>query len=408
MPQFAYYGRNANREPVEGKVEASSVANVADMLTQTGITPVSITEVAQVQQASDVIGKLMGHEKVSETDLMMFTRQFYTLTKAGVPIIRALRGLEQSAVQKSLKKLYLELAQALESGVELSQAMSRRDDVFDPFYIAMVRVGESAGRLEEVFMGMFKHLEFQKYIREQVKSALRYPTFVVLAMVVAIGIINIFVIPAFAKVFESLHAELPLMTRILMATSQFTLTWWPAILLSVVASWVGWQQFLKTTSGKLRWDKFKLRLPIVGDLIEKGALAQAMRSLALVFRSGVPVVQGLTMSAQVVDNAHLAQALAAMRSQVERGDSLLTASQRSGVFPPLVLQMIMVGEESGTLAEMLEEIGEMYQRDMEYGLKTLAQKIEPILLIMMGAMVLILALGVFLPMWDLGKAAIKN
>lgn len=407
MPQFAYYGRNANREPMEGKVEAASVAAVVDMLTQTGITPVSITEVPQVQQASDVIGRLLGQDKVTDIDLMMFTRQFYTLTKAGVPIIRALRGLELSAQQKSLKKLYLELAQGLESGVELSQAMSRRPDVFDPFYLAMVRVGESAGRLEEVFMGLFEHLEFQKNIKEQVKSALRYPTFVIMAMVGAIAIINVFVIPAFAKVFASLHAELPLMTRILMATSEFTLTWWPAILLGAGAAWVGWKQLLKTEMGRMRWDRFKLRMPVVGEMIEKGVLAQVMRSLALVFRSGVPVVQGLTLSAQVVDNAYLTQALTAMRSQVERGDSLLIASQRSGVFPPLVLQMIMVGEESGTLAEMLEEIGQMYQRDMEYGLKTLAQKIEPILLVMMGAMVLVLALGVFLPMWDLGKAAIK-
>ncbi len=407
MPQFAYYGRNANREPVEGRMEAASVANVVDTLTQTGITPVSITEVPQVQQASEVISRLLGSDKVSALELLMFTRQFYTLTKAGVPIIRALRSLEVSTQQKALKKLYAELAQALESGVELSQAMSRREDVFDPFYIAMVRIGESAGRMEEVFLGLFEHLEFQKYIKEQVKSALRYPTFVVLAMVVAIAIINIFVIPAFAKVFESLHAELPLMTRILMATSQFTLKWWPAVVGGAILAWLGWRQYLKTTLGRLRWDRTKLRMPIVGDLVEKGVLAQGMRSLALVFRSGVPVVQGLSLSAQVIDNAHISQALVVMRSQVERGDSLLTASQRSGVFPPLVLQMIMVGEESGTLGEMLEEIGQMYQRDMEYGLKGLSQKIEPILLVLMGAMVLVLALGVFLPMWDLGKAAIK-
>lgn len=407
MPQFAYYGRNINREPVEGRMEAVSVTAVADALTQTGITPVSITEVPQVQQASEVLEGLMGGNRITDVELVMFTRQFYTLAKAGVPIIRALRGLEMSAQQKALKKLYMELAQALESGVELSQAMARRDDVFDPFYIAMVRIGESSGRMEEVFMGLFEHLEFQKYIKEQVKSALRYPTFVVMAMVVAIAIINVFVIPAFAKVFANLHAELPLMTRILMATSSFTVTWWPAIVGGVAVAVVAWKQFLKTESGRLRWDRTKLRLPIVGDMVEKGVLAQAMKSLALVFRSGVPVVQGLTLAAQVVDNAHLTQALSAMRSQVERGESLLAASQRSGVFPPLVLQMIMVGEESGTLGEMLEEIGQMYQRDMEYGLKSLAQKIEPILLVMMGAMVLVLALGVFLPMWDLGKAAIK-
>lgn len=407
MPQFNYYGRNLNREPVEGRMEGVSVAAVADALVQTGITPVSITEVAEVQQASDVLDNLFGKNKVTRDDLMMFTRQFYTLTKAGVPIIRALRGLELSAQQKSLKKLYADLAQSLESGLELAQAMARREDCFDPFYIAMVRVGEQAGRMEEVFQGLFEHLEFQKYIKEQVKSALRYPTFVILAMVVAIAIINVFVIPAFAKVFESMHAELPLMTKILMTTSAFTVKWWPAMILGAVAAWVGWKQYLKTDAGRLAWDRQKLRMPIVGEMVEKGVLAQATRSLALVFRSGVPVVQGLTLSAQVVDNAYLTEALTTMRSQVERGDSLLAASQRAGVFPPLVLQMIMVGEESGTLGEMLEEIGQMYQRDMEYGLKSLAQKIEPILLVMMGAMVLVLALGVFMPMWDLGKAAIK-
>lgn len=407
MPEFAYYGRKANREPVQGTVQASSTANVADMLAQSGVTPVSITEIAPVQQASEVIGRLFGQDRVSPLELMMFTRQLYTLTKAGVPIIRALRGLEQSAQQKNLKKLYLELAQALESGVELSQAMSRRGDVFDSFYISMVQVGESAGRLEEVFLGLFKHLEFQKYIREQVKSALRYPTFVVLAMVGALVVINLFVIPAFAKVFEGLHAELPLMTRILLGMSQFTLAWWPALLAGAAALVVGWRQLLKLERGRYQWDRYKLRMPVVGELIEQGVLAQALRSLALAFRSGVPLVQGLSMAAHVVDNAHLSGALTTMRVQVERGDSLLAASQRSGVFPPLVLQMIMVGEESGTLDHMLDEVGELFQRDMEYGLKTLAQKIEPILLVIMGAMVLVLALGVFLPMWDLGKAAIK-
>ncbi len=406
MPQFSYYGRNARKEAVQGMLEASSTANVVDWLAQSGITPVSITEVKQVAEASDVLGKLLGKDRIDDVELMMFTRQLYTLSKAGVPIIRAFRSLEQSAESKGLKQLYNELAAGLESGIELSQTMARRSDVFDTFYVSMVRVGETTGRLEEVYIGLFHHLEFQRYMREQVKSALRYPSFVIMAMVGAIAIINIFVIPAFAKVFTSLHAELPLMTRILLGTSQFTLTWWPAILAAGVLAAIGWHLFVGSDSGRLAWDRTKLRLPIAGELIQKGVLAQATRSLSLVFRSGVPVVQGLTLASQVVDNVYVGQALAGMRSQVERGDSLLSASQRSGVFTPLVLQMIMVGEESGSLGEMLDEIGQMYQRDMEYGLKTLSQKIEPILLVALGAMVLVLALGVFMPMWDLGKAAL--
>ena len=406
MPQFSYYGRNARKEAVQGMLEASSTANVVDWLAQSGITPVSITEVKQVAEASDVLGKLLGKDRIDDVELMMFTRQLYTLSKAGVPIIRAFRSLEQSAESKGLKQLYNELAAGLESGIELSQTMARRSDVFDTFYVSMVRVGETTGRLEEVYIGLFHHLEFQRYMREQVKSALRYPSFVIMAMVGAIAIINIFVIPAFAKVFTSLHAELPLMTRILLGTSQFTLTWWPAILAAGVLAAIGWHLFVGSDSGRLAWDRTKLRLPIAGELIQKGVLAQATRSLSLVFRSGVPVVQGLTLASQVVDNVYVGQALAGMRSQVERGDSLLSASQRSGVFTPLVLQMIMVGEESGSLGEMLDELGQMHQRDMEYGLKTLSQKIEPILLVALGAMVLVLALGVFMPMWDLGKAAL--
>lgn len=406
MPQFAYYGRNAKKEAVQGLLEASSPSNVVDWLAQSGITPVSITEVKKAAEASDVISRLLGKDRITDVELMMFTRQMYTLTKAGVPIIRAFRSLEQSAESKGLKTLYNELASSLESGVELSQAMARRDDVFDTFYVSMVRVGETAGQLQEVFSGLFEHLEFQKYMKEQVRSALRYPSFVIMAMLVAVGIINVFVIPAFAQVFASMHAELPLMTRILLGTSKFTLTWWPAMLAGGVLAAIAWHLFVGSDAGRLAWDRTKLRLPIAGELIQKGVLSQAARSLALVFRSGVPVVQGLTLSAQVVDNAHVGQALAGMRTQVERGDSLLSASQRSGVFTPLVLQMIMVGEESGTIGEMLDEIGQMYQRDMEYGLKTLSQKIEPILLVALGAMVLVLALGVFMPMWDLGKAAL--
>uniref|UniRef100_UPI0035B3DAB0 type II secretion system F family protein n=1 Tax=Aquabacterium sp. TaxID=1872578 RepID=UPI0035B3DAB0 len=275
MPQFSYYGRNARKEAVQGMLEASSTANVVDWLAQSGITPVSITEVKQVAEASDVLGKLLGKDRIDDVELMMFTRQLYTLSKAGVPIIRAFRSLEQSAESKGLKQLYNELAAGLESGVELSQTMARRSDVFDTFYVSMVRVGETTGRLEEVYIGLFHHLEFQRYMREQVKSALRYPSFVIMAMVGAIGIINIFVIPAFAKVFASLHAELPLMTRILLGTSQFTLTWWPAILAGVVLAAIGWHLFVGSDSGRLAWDRTKLRLPIAGELIQKGVLAQA-------------------------------------------------------------------------------------------------------------------------------------
>ncbi len=300
-----------------------------------------------------------------------------------------------------------DLREALDSGRELSQALARNPSVFGPFYVAMVRVGETTGRLEEVFLQLFHHLEFQKYMKDQVKSALRYPSFVVLAMAIALVIINIFVIPAFAKVFKGFNAELPLMTRILIGFSDFTLAWWPAILTMLIVAVFAFRAFVRTTDGQLAWDRFKLRIPIAGKIIRKATLARFARSFAMAARSGVPVVQGLTLTGQVVENAYIAKKLEDMRLGVERGESVLRTAVASGVFTPVVLQMVMVGEESGSLDEMMLEIADMYQREVEYELKTLSAQIEPILIVSLGIMVLILALGVFLPMWDLGKVAIK-
>ena len=408
MINFAYHGRDKANKSVTGTLEAASPANVADWLLNAGITPIVIEQAkAAPAEAADVLSKLLGRDSIKLLDLMMFSRQMYTLARSGVPILRALSALESSAQRPAMGRLLYELRQSLDSGLELSQAMARRDDVFDPFYVAMVRVGETTGRLEEIFMSLFKHLEFQKFMREQVKAATRYPSFVILAMAVAVVVINMVVIPAFAKVFDNMHMQLPLMTRILLGTSKFMLAWWPALLAGLVGLAFAWRSFIGTTPGRLFWDRHKLELPIAGTLLRKGVLSQATRSLALVFRSGVPIVQGLTLAAAVVENAFVAGALKDMRGWVERGESLLASSTRTGIFTPVVLQMIMIGEESGTLGEMLDEIGQMYQAEVEYELKTLSQNIEPLLIVALGAMVLVLALGVFMPMWDMAGGAHK-
>ena len=404
---FTWSGRDAQRQVVTGTLEAQTPGHVADWLIGTGVTPLVIEPIRQVQEAGDVLARLLGRDRIGPVALMMFSRQMYTLMRAGIPIMRALKGLEQSAGTPAEARLMRELNTSLDAGLDLSAAMARRLDVFDNFYVAMIRVGETTGRLEEIFQSLFKHLEFQKFMREQVRGALRYPSFVVAAMVIAICVINLVVIPAFAKVFENMQAELPLMTRILLGSSRFMLDWWWLLLAVAVAGAVMTRSFVRTTAGRLAWDRLKLRLPIAGPLVRKGVLSQAARSLALVFKSGVPIVSGLTLSAQVVENAHIARALNGMRTGVEHGETLLSASTRADIFTPVVLQMIMVGEESGSLGEMLEEIGQMYQQEVEYELKTLSSKIEPLLIVMLGGMVLVLALGVFMPMWEMGSHAIK-
>lgn len=407
MTQYAYYGRDAKLQPMRGVLDSSSPAQVAEILISMGITPVAIEPHVAPVEASETLARMLGRHKVKEPDLLMFSRQMYSLLRAGVPILRALQGLQESSGHVGMRAVIKDLRQSLDAGLDLSQAMSRRGDVFNPFFVSMVRVGEATGQLPHIFLTLHDHLDFQRTIREQVKTALRYPKFVIFAMLVALVIINVFVIPSFAEVFASFHAELPLMTRILLGTSKAMLEGWPYLLVGTVGLVLATRSFLATPRGRLWWDRHKLRLPVVGQLLLKGSLARACRSLALVLKSGVSVLEGLGLAADVSENAHLEQAIRGMSTGIERGESVLAASQRAEIFTPIVLQMVMVGEESGTLDEMLEEIGQIYQREMEYELKSMSARIEPFLIFILGAMVLVLALGVFMPMWDLGKAALK-
>ncbi|WP_075796056.1 type II secretion system F family protein [Massilia putida] len=415
MPFFAYKGRNARGELMQGVLEGADSGVVADQLFGTGVTPLEITPTTRKATATGgapgadgSLWERLTRKKVTSIDVQLFSRQIYTLLKSGVPIMRGLAGLQESATNKSFARVIQDLRESLDSGRELSTAMRRHTACFSPFYLSMVRVGEMTGRLEEVFLRLFDHLEFDRDMRDRVKSAMRYPTFVIFAMVAAMVVVNVFVIPQFEKVFKSFHAELPLMTRILIATSRFTVDYWPVMAGMAVAAFFGFRAWTRTVPGRLTWDRYKLRFPIAGKIIHKATMARFARSFALSIRSGVPIVQALTVVAQTADNAYLTLRLDQMRDGVERGESILRTATNAQVFTPIVLQMIAVGEESGSLDDLMDEIAQMYEREVDYELKTLSSQIEPILITFLGAMVLVLALGIFLPIWDLGKAALHH
>ncbi|WP_265948433.1 type II secretion system F family protein [Dechloromonas sp. A34] len=408
MANFAYTGRDAGGKLIEGVVDGTSAGGVADILQGRGVTPLSIKETRAGRSADINLNLSFFKPKVEHVDVLLFSRQIHTLLKAGVPIMRALGGLQDSATNPAMKAVIADVKESLEAGRELSVSLARHPKVFGSFYISMVRVGEATGLLDEIFLRLFDHMEFERYMREQVKSALRYPMFVVLAMAAAIVVVNLFVIPAFAKVFAGFGAELPLMTRILLGFSNFMITWWSAMLVGLVVAIFAFRAWVGTRSGQMQWEALTLRFPIAGKIVSKAAMARFSRSFALSMRSGVPVMQALTNAAQTVDNSYIAAKIESMRDTVERGESVLRAAIASRFFTPVVLQMISVGEESGALDDMLDEVGQMYQREVEYELKTLGQQIEPILIVCLGALVLVLALGIFLPMWDLGKVAVKR
>ena len=405
MAYFAYKARSSGGELVEGVLESADSGAVASQLFNLGITPVEITPTGAPRPAVSAGG--LFSQKITSTDLMLFSRQMYTLLKAGVPIMRALTGLQDSTTNKAFAGVIRDVRESLDAGRELSPSLARQPRVFTPFFVNMMRVGEMTGQLEEIFLRMSQHIEFEQFMRNQVKSAVRYPIFVIATMALAIVIINIWVIPAFAKVYKGFNHELPLLTRVLIGFSDFMVTWWPMLLLGVVGAFVAFSGWTRTRAGRLRWDEFKLKIPIAGKIILKATLARFARSFALAMRSGVPIVQALTTVAHTVDNDFIASKIEKMREGVERGESVLRTASLSGVFTPVVMQMIAVGEEAGSLDDLMQEVAEMYQREVEYELKTLSSQIEPILIVCLGVMVLILALGVFLPMWDLGKTMIK-
>ena len=407
MPIFTYTGRDANGVLVNGVLDATDSGSLVNLLISSNITPINIsTSTNSVQAKSEPMS--MFREKITSLDIMLFSRQMYTLLKAGIPIMKALAGLQASTKNQRMADVISELRQSLDAGRELSTAMAEHPSVFNGFYVSMVRVGETTGMLDSIFLKLFDHLEFERFMHGQIKSALRYPSFVLMAMAVAIVVINIFVIPAFSKVFDSMHAELPILTKLLLAFSNFMLSYWPFILLVMLGTFTLFKRYIATPVGRLKWDTFKLRLPIAGKIVEKGTMARFARSFALASKSGVPITSALKLVAQTVDNDFIAGKVDGMRTGIERGESILRTANNAGVFNPLVLQMIAVGEESGSLDDLMQEIADMYQRDMEYEIKTLGAQIEPILIVFLGVMVLILALGIFLPVWDMGKVALNK
>ncbi|MFE8072916.1 type II secretion system F family protein [Marinobacteraceae bacterium S3BR75-40.1] len=405
--QFSYRGRDNSGALHQGALEAPNRDAAAAELQRRGIIPLSVEE--HVEKA-DVGAKLQQlsffRPKVQLDDLIVFARQMSALSKAGIPIIRTMRGLADTTRSPALGEVLDDLATRLEGGTTLATAMQAHRTIFSDMFVAMIHVGENTGQLDEAFFRMAQILELERDTKRRIKQATRYPTFVIVALLAALLIVNFFVIPKFASVFSKLGADLPFLTQVLVATSDFLINYWPFLLVAVVGAIYAFKSWKKTEEGRLVWDRHKLRFPIVGGLFELITLSRFSRNFATVLKSGMPVTHALTVVADAVDNAWIAKHIREMRVSIERGDSLLRASRQSNMFTPLVLQMIAVGEETGNVDEMLSHVADFYDEEVDYGLKRLAESIEPILIVSMGILVLILALGVFLPIWDLGRAAL--
>jgi len=405
MPSFQYRARGQRGDAIEGVIEAGSTDLAATRLIEGGLTPIDIQPLEERVGMRTDLADLFPPE-VKLVDLIQFSRQMHSLLKAGVPILSALHGLTRNTRNRTLAKTLGGVIGSLEAGRDLSSALSLYPKVFSVFYISLVRVGETSGQLEQVFRQLATYLEREKKTRDQIKSAMRYPLFVIAAILVAVVVINVFVVPAFAAIFEKFGANLPLPTRILVGMSDVTVNHWQLLLVGVVALVMGLRFYLNSETGRYKWHKLQLRLPGVGSVLYQATLARFSRLFALVQRSGIPIVTGLSVVGRALDNDFVEERVLAMRDGIERGEALSHTAASSGIFDPLVLQMIQVGEESGATDELLQEIADYYDDEVDYAIGKLSASIEPTLTIALAGLVFLLATGIFLPMWDLYKVAL--
>ena len=404
MPFFKYKVRDAEGVLREGEAEATSADDLANKFLNSNATPINIVQIKKTKSYSFVKSlRNRNKSKVKLDDLILFCRQMYTLSSSGVALIRAIRGLVETSRNQTLGIALAGVADDLESGMELSGAFSRHPDVFPPLLCRMVQVGEVTGKLDGVFLQLSVYFEREKETISRVKAALRYPTFVLIAISIAIAIISLFVIPTFEKIFASFGSELPLATRILLGLSSFMQNYWYLLIGLIVVAVILVKQALKTERGRYVWDRYKLKIPLVGSIILRSTLARFSRGFNMSYTAGIPLSQALGFTAKAVSNSYVGGKIEQIRNGIERGDTLTRSATQTGMFTPLVLQMLAVGEESGSVDVMLEDVADFYEREVEYDLKNLSSAIEPILIVLIGGMVLVLALGVFLPMWNLSS-----
>ena len=408
MPQYRFTARTAAGQLVNNVVEAENSQLAAQIINRRGLTPVSITLDAKDSDLLQQFNEWRALDSLNISDMMLFSRQMYSLSKAGVPLVRALRSLSETARNLALAGALKDITRRLESGSTLSQAMNQHKKVFNPLFINIVQVGETSGELDKAFFQIANYLEREKETQNHIKSAFRYPTMVIIAISIAMVIINIYVIPAFKSVFDRMRAELPWQTKMLINISNFTVSYWPYLLGGIVIIAAIAIKYINTHEGRLQWDWLMLRLPGVGSIVERSTMERFSRSFAMTLSSGVPIIQGISIVSAAVGNSYISSKLDLMRVGIEKGDSVSRMARSTELFPPLVVQMMMVGEETGNISDMLLEVADFYQTEVDADLKNLASVIEPILIVIIGIMVLVLALGIFLPMWNLSGAMLHK
>ncbi len=398
---FQYRCRNRKGELVEGRVEAPSPQVAGDQLHQLGYLPVAIEEVkGEILSLSEFHGRL---KKIKLEDLILFSQQLLTLYKAGLPLLTGLESLKEQAENPSFKKVIEGVCREIQGGSSLHGALSRYPQVFSEIYINMIRAGETSGRLAESLERFIILAERELKTRQKIKEATRYPKIVILALLIAFGILISFVIPRFALTFEQFKTPRPLPTRMMIQANTIFQNYWFIVLFFFFGIPLLLRSYLRTKSGRTLWHRMRIRIPLFGSLFQKIALSKFAYTFVMLYKSGIPILQSLEITSPTVGDTLIEESISMVQQKVREGWSFTEALKETKRFTPLVLQMVSVGESSGTLDEMFLRITDYYDTEVENTIKKLSTYIEPALTLVLGVAVLFLALAVFLPWWNMAQ-----
>jgi len=407
MPNFKYKVRDNHGRPAAGIIESDSKEAVAGHLKKMGYTPTLIEEaMPRLGNAGSFFEKFF-RGKVRLEELIIFTRQLMTLQKAGVPILSSLDSIREQVINKYFKKIIEDIIRNVESGKSLSDSFAQYPDVFSEIYVNMVRSGEAAGVLDDILNRLGNLLEHELEIRMKIKQATRYPLLVLATIAMAFPITIVFIIPKFADLFNAFDTPLPAPTRILIWLNFILTHYWALVILVPVPAVILFRKIVAKENIRPYWDRFKLKIPVFGDLFLKIAMARFTKMCSIMAASGIPILNALEIVKGGVGNKIISDSVDNIIAGITEGESMALSMKASGLYPGIVTQMVKVGEDTGKLDQLLMNVGEYYDTQIDYIVKNLAVLVEPILIVVLGIMVLFLALGIFLPMWNLASLYMK-
>jgi MSHA biogenesis protein MshG len=408
MAQYTYKARDKYGKLIKGNIEAASPLAAERQVEKLELIPISIEESAAGLSLEGFLPDISLFGGISKKDVIVFSRQLATLYQSGVPFGKSIDSLMEFSRNKAFKGVLAEIKKDVEGGQTLSNSLAKYPKVFSEIYVNMVAVGETTGLLYDILMRMAMILEKQEALKTKVKSATFYPKIVISAIIIAVVILVGFVIPKFAMLYKSFNVPLPLETRILVAISNYFTAYWYIFLIAAAALVLGVKFYLNTNSGRLWWDKNKLKIPIFGSIFYKSMMSQFTRIFGLLFQSGLPVSRAFELMRNAVNNKYFTAKIDEIHENITKGQSITDSFKNSKIFSGIVIQMVSVGEETGHIDEMLAKVSDYLDEDLDRQLNTLQASIEPILLTIIFGMVLFLALAIYLPIIDVINFAKKG